>query len=95
MGDADSVFRIRPGGQAERVQGGFANPMALCEADDGAIWLATYGGMFRTVHGRFERAPQPAEHYSYFDCAVSRGWQLVVQLHAWRPAALRKRRLGP
>ncbi|MDE1146469.1 MAG: two-component regulator propeller domain-containing protein [Azospirillaceae bacterium] len=69
-GDADTVYRIAPGGTPEAILHDVANPQAMCEAADHSIWLGTHAGVFRYADGRFAPAPVDPGPYNYFDCVT-------------------------
>jgi signal transduction histidine kinase/ligand-binding sensor domain-containing protein len=71
IADSDSLLRIPPGGEATRVLEGLANPQALCEDGDGALWVKTGDALFRGVGGRFERMPIPEQRRAALDCVVT------------------------
>ena len=42
IGQASTVYRVRPGGRPEPIlRTGAAQPRTLCEAPDGAVWIST------------------------------------------------------
>lgn len=68
--DSDHAYRIRPGQAPEQLPGRFDNPQALCEAPDGAIWLATQGGIFRLEGDVYVPVPPPPVNVAYLDCVA-------------------------
>ena len=67
--DSDTAYRVRPGGEAEVVMRGLNNPQTLCEASDGAVWLSSNDGMFRSTGDGFTKVPGPPAKFNYTDCA--------------------------
>jgi signal transduction histidine kinase/ligand-binding sensor domain-containing protein len=39
IGEAKTLYRVRPGGEPEPVLQGILEPQSLCEAPDGALWI--------------------------------------------------------
>jgi signal transduction histidine kinase/ligand-binding sensor domain-containing protein len=69
--DSDTAYRIAPGRAAERLVSDLANPQALCEAQDGSIWLATFDAMYQGRGGRFRRVPVPHRLGWILDCVAA------------------------
>lgn len=73
IGEAHTVFRVRPGGTPEAILRNLAEPQSLCEAPDGAIWIGfasrivvwADGGIRKTI----ERPDLRANHNLIYDCA--------------------------
>jgi signal transduction histidine kinase/ligand-binding sensor domain-containing protein len=71
IGEASTLYRVRPGGRPEPILRTRVEPRTLCEAPDGAIWIGTddqevviwRGGRMRRL-GR--RAPLS---FTVYDCA--------------------------
>jgi signal transduction histidine kinase/ligand-binding sensor domain-containing protein len=71
IGEASTVYRVRPGGLPEPLLRTRVEPRTLCEAPDGAIWIGTddkdvviwRGGRMRRLG---QRAPLA---YTIYDCA--------------------------
>jgi signal transduction histidine kinase/ligand-binding sensor domain-containing protein len=72
IGEASTVYRVRPGGHPEPILRTRVEPRTLCEASDGAIWIGTNDN--RVViwrEGRTRRLEQPAvpPTFTIYDCA--------------------------
>jgi signal transduction histidine kinase/ligand-binding sensor domain-containing protein len=73
IGEAHTIFRVRPGGTPEPILRNASEPQSLCEAPDGAIWIGfatrvvvwARGGIRRTI----ERPDRGASHNVIYDCA--------------------------
>ncbi|KRB07950.1 sensor histidine kinase [Lysobacter sp. Root690] len=73
IGQARTVYRVRPGGAPEPILRDVVEPESLCEAPDGAIWIGfpthilvwASGG----VRQRIERPDKGANHNTIYDCA--------------------------
>ncbi|MGO4261566.1 two-component regulator propeller domain-containing protein [Lysobacter sp. TAB13] len=73
IGQARTVYRVRPGGMPEPILRNVIEPESLCEAPDGAIWigfpthiLVWAGGSVRQT---IERPDKDANHNTIYDCA--------------------------
>jgi signal transduction histidine kinase/ligand-binding sensor domain-containing protein len=72
IGEAHTIFRVRPGGTPEPILRHVAEPQSLCEAPDGAIWIGfakrivawADGGIRKVI----ERPDQSANHNLIYDC---------------------------
>jgi signal transduction histidine kinase/streptogramin lyase len=74
IGEASTVYRVRPGGRPEPILRTQVEPRTLCEAPDGAIWIGTTDK--RVVvwregqEGRTHSLGQPAPlSFTTYDCA--------------------------
>lgn len=73
IGQARTIYRIRPGGTPEPFLRDVAELESLCEAPDGALWIGlpkqimvwANGGMRQTI----ERPDTTANHNIIYDCA--------------------------
>lgn len=73
IGEAHTVFRVRPGGAPEPILRNVDEPQSLCEAPDGAIWVGfetrivvwANGGIRKTI----ERPDKGVSHNLIYDCA--------------------------
>ena len=73
IGQARTIYRVRPGGAPEPFLRTVAEPQSLCEAPDGALWIGSQtqivvwanGGVRRTI----ERPDKAANHNIIYDCA--------------------------
>jgi signal transduction histidine kinase len=73
IGEAHTIFRVRPGGTPEPILRNVVEPQSLCEAPDGALWIGFEtrivvwaNGAIRTT---IERPDQGASHNLIYDCA--------------------------
>jgi len=72
IGEAHTIFRVRPGGAPEPILDNVSEPQSMCEAPDGSLWLGfgprivvwANGGIRETI----ERPDQGSGHIIY-DCA--------------------------
>ncbi|HTU09963.1 MAG TPA: triple tyrosine motif-containing protein [Allosphingosinicella sp.] len=72
IGEASTVYRVRPGGRPEPIlRTGNVEPRALCEAPDGAIWIATMDNRVAIWRdGQVRRLDQRAPlDLTVYDCA--------------------------
>jgi signal transduction histidine kinase/ligand-binding sensor domain-containing protein len=71
IGEASTVYRVRPGGRPEPILRTRVEPRTLCEAPDGAIWIGTHD--MQVViwrEGRIRRLEQRAPlSFTLYDCA--------------------------
>lgn len=73
IGQARTVYRVRPGGVPEPILGDLIEPESLCEAPDGAIWIGLEDQIAIWADGRLRRAIErpdlAATHNLIYDCA--------------------------
>lgn len=72
IGEASTVYRVRPGGRPEPIFRTPIEPRTLCEAPDGAIWIGLTNDkqIFVWRDGRVHRLPQRVPlPYTLYDCA--------------------------
>jgi signal transduction histidine kinase/ligand-binding sensor domain-containing protein len=71
IGEASTVYRVRPGGVPEPILRTRVEPRTLCEAPDGAIWIGTDDRQVAIWQdGRIRRVEQPAPlSRTIIDCA--------------------------
>jgi signal transduction histidine kinase/ligand-binding sensor domain-containing protein len=71
IGQASTVYRVRPGGRPEPILRTRVEPRTLCEAPDGAIWIGTTDKQVEIWRGgRIRGLGQPAPlSYTIYDCA--------------------------
>lgn len=73
IGQARTIYRVRPGGSPEPFLHDVTEPQSLCEAPDGAIWIGfstqimvwASGGVRQTI----ERPDKGIDHNAIYDCA--------------------------
>jgi signal transduction histidine kinase/ligand-binding sensor domain-containing protein len=73
IGQARTIYRVKPGGAPEPILRHVVEPQSLCEAPDGAIWIGfskqivvwAHGGVRRTI----ERPDRKASHNVIYDCS--------------------------
>jgi signal transduction histidine kinase/ligand-binding sensor domain-containing protein len=73
VGEAHTIFRVRPGGTPEPILRDVVEPRCLSEAPDGAVWVGfatrivvwANGGIRRAI----ERPDQGVSHNEIYDCA--------------------------
>ncbi|WP_129793910.1 sensor histidine kinase [Sphingosinicella sp. CPCC 101087] len=84
IGQASSVYRVRPGGDPEPIFRTPVEPRTLCEAPDGAIWIGTDDKEVVVWRdGRLRRLPQRAPvDVTIYDCAFD------AEGHYWVTASL-------
>jgi signal transduction histidine kinase/ligand-binding sensor domain-containing protein len=71
IGEASTVYRVRPGGRPEPILRTRVEPRTLCEAPDGAIWIGTNDKQVVVwregrMHHLGQRAPLS---FTIYDCA--------------------------
>jgi signal transduction histidine kinase len=71
IGEASTVYRVRPGGRPEPILKTRVEPRTLCEAPDGAIWIGTNDKeVVIWQEGRVRRLGQRAPlSFTIYDCA--------------------------
>lgn len=71
IGEASTVYRVRPGGRPEPILRTSVEPRTLCEAPDGAIWIGTVDKRVTIWRqGRLRELDQPAPlSFTIYDCA--------------------------
>lgn len=71
IGQASTVYRVRPGGRPEPILRTRVEPRTLCEAPDGAIWIGTDDKeVVIWREGRMRRLGQRAPlSFTIYDCA--------------------------
>jgi signal transduction histidine kinase/ligand-binding sensor domain-containing protein len=70
IGQSRTIYRVRPGGNPEPILHDIHEPQSICEAPDGAIWIAFNNHVLVWQNGwirrRFER---PGTGSTIYDCA--------------------------
>jgi signal transduction histidine kinase/ligand-binding sensor domain-containing protein len=73
IGQARTIYRVRPGGTPEPFSRIAVEPQSLCEAPDGAIWVGTRNEIIVLAMGgvrqKIERPDKTANHNIIYDCA--------------------------
>lgn len=72
IGEASTVYRVRPGSQPEPIFNTPKEPRTLCEAPDGAIWISLHKDKEIVVwkNGHVRRLAQKIPlSYTIYDCA--------------------------
>ena len=72
IGEARTIYRVRPGGAPQVLVSGVAEPQSLCEAPDGALWIGLASEIAIWSDGRLrsiERPDRRANHNIIYDCA--------------------------
>jgi signal transduction histidine kinase/ligand-binding sensor domain-containing protein len=73
IGEARTIYRVRPGGNPQPILRGVAEPQSLCEAPDGALWIGEQARIIVWADGRIgrtiERPDRNASHNIIYDCA--------------------------
>lgn len=75
IGQASTVYRVRPRGPLEPIFSSAVEPRTLCEAPDGAIWIGTSDKKVAIwKQGRVQRlVPKAPLAYTIYDCAFDAG----------------------
>lgn len=90
IGQADAIYRVRPGAAPEAILRGVSEPQAICEAPTGAIWIGFRDHVVVWSAGRSRRiAGRPESRSIMYDCAFDRNgdfWfsSLAGGLHRYR-----------
>ena len=73
IGQARTIYRVRPGGNPEPILRDVEEPESLCEAPDGAIWIGQATTLVVWADGRIretlDRPDLQATHNFIYDCA--------------------------
>lgn len=73
IGQARTIYRVRPGGAPEPILRDVTEPESLCEAPDGAIWIGFETRILVWANGSvrqtIERPDTAANHNIIYDCA--------------------------
>lgn len=73
IGQAQTLYRVRPHGTPEPVLRDLVEPESLCEAPDGAIWIGMRSQILVWADGRIQRRidrpDRQANHNIIYDCA--------------------------
>jgi len=75
IGEASTVYRVRPGRQPEPIFRTNKEPRTLCEAPDGAIWISLYKDKQIVIwrNGSVRRLAQRVPlSYTIYDCVFDR-----------------------
>lgn len=91
IGQASTVYRVRPGGRPEPILQTSVEPRTLCEAPDGAIWIGTDDkDVVIWRDGRIRRLGRRAPVlFTIYDCAFDAAGDYWVT--AWRGGMARFR----
>lgn len=73
IGQARTIYRVKPGGKPEPFWHHVVEPQSLCEAPDGAIWVGLPTQIVVLANGSvrqtIERPEKDANHNIIYDCA--------------------------
>lgn len=72
IGEAHTVFRVRPGGAPEPILGNGIEPQSMCEAPDGAIWIGFGPRIVVWANGAIRQTierPDKGSGHIIYDCA--------------------------
>lgn len=70
VGQAHTLYRIRPGGDPVAILNDIHEPQSLCEAPNGAIWVGFGAHILIWADGRIRRTiPRPEVRSIIYDCA--------------------------
>lgn len=70
IGQASTIYRVRPGGHPEAIFKTQREPSTLCEAPDGAIWIGVGREIVIWQGGQVRRLPGPVPvNRTIYDCA--------------------------
>lgn len=73
IAEATTVYRVLPGAMPEPILTGMPDPEAMCEAPDGAIWMAFKGRMLAWRAGIVRPIPgKPETANGFVSCAFDR-----------------------
>ena len=74
IGQANTIFKVPPHGEPEPIIRDIVEPEAICEAHDGAVWVALRHEILvwspDGIRERIERPDRKARHNIAYDCAV-------------------------
>jgi signal transduction histidine kinase/ligand-binding sensor domain-containing protein len=70
IGQARTIYRVRPGGDPVPMLKDINEPQSLCEAPDGSIWIGFSTQILVWAQGRIrQRIARPEVHSIIYDCA--------------------------
>jgi signal transduction histidine kinase/streptogramin lyase len=72
VAQADSVYRVAPGGRPEPYMAKTAEPEAICEAPDGTIWIVFVDRIVGRRKGSTRILSRPRTETGVYDCVVDR-----------------------
>lgn len=82
IGEARTIYRVRPGGDPEAVLTNVAEPQSLCEAPDGALWIVL-GKQVLVWNGRITKTiDRPNTSGISYDCAFDRHGDFWYSAHS-------------
>ena len=95
IGEASTVYRVRPGGSPEPILRTKSEPRTMCEAPDGSLWISLHKDKHVLVwrNGLVRRSPERIPlAYTEYDCAfdakgdywVTASFGGMARLHAGR-----------
>jgi len=76
IGQSDAVYRVEPRGRPVRLFSTTAEPEAICEEPNGAIWIALGDRVLRLQAGLQTVFPRPYAETGIYECGVDPGGRL-------------------
>jgi signal transduction histidine kinase/ligand-binding sensor domain-containing protein len=82
VGEAKTIYRVRPGGDPEPILQNILEPQSLCEAPDGALWVV-FPTRVLVWNGRITKSiDRPNTAGISFDCAFDRHGDFWFSAHS-------------
>lgn len=73
IGEARTIYRVKPGGEPEPVVRGIVEPQSICQAPDGALWIVLSRRILVWKDGRIlKELHRPTDVGIAYDCAFDR-----------------------
>jgi len=72
IGEAKTVYRVRPGGEPEAILQNIVEPQSLCEAPDGALWIVLTTHILVWNQDALKTINRPNREGTSYDCAFGR-----------------------
>jgi signal transduction histidine kinase/ligand-binding sensor domain-containing protein len=81
VGEAKTIYRVRPGGEPEPVLQNILEPQSLCEAPDGALWIVFPTRVLVWNQRITKRIDRPNTVGISYDCAFDRQGDFWFSAH--------------
>lgn len=83
IGEASTIYRVRPGGEPEPVLQDIVEPQSMCEAPDGALWIVFSGHIIVWKSGHIlKTVDRPNTIGISYDCAFDERGDFWYSAHS-------------